>query len=131
LNIARLLTGQPTLAPKRICFAGREPKQPDIYQQLLGCPVAFNAHTLILALPDEALALPIDSRDPHLRDILDQQAEALMQTIPSPDAFLAKLQHTMLEALQAGESSQKQVADKMGVPSRTLYRQLESRAVTY
>lgn len=132
LSVAQTLTARPELQPSRVEFP--DPAAADmipIYEALLGCPVRFGARALMIHLPLDSLNLPINGSDPHLRTLLDQQAEALMQVLPHADAFLSELQRLMVQALQEGEPSQEQLAHRMGVPSRTLYRQLESRGLTY
>ncbi|WP_420429059.1 AraC family transcriptional regulator ligand-binding domain-containing protein [Algiphilus sp.] len=131
LSLLRNLTGRATLIPALVEFPEAAPGMTDVYEELLGCPVRFEARTLFIHLPLATMAWPINSRDPHLQAVLEQQAEALLQVLPQPDAFLSELQQVMLRSLQEGQPSIKQVADTMGVPQRTLYRRLESRGVTY
>lgn len=131
LQLARLLTGHHALVPLVVEFPGPAPEQPAIYEKLLGCPVRFKARTLIVHLPVDALSLPINGSDPHLRALLDQQAEALLEALPKPDALLSTLQHLIVNALQEGEPSLEQVARRMGMPARSLYRRLEERRLTY
>lgn len=131
LHFARTLTGDDTLAPSSVEFPGPAPDDVRVYEKMLGCPVRFKAKTLIVHLPQAALALPVNGSDPHLRGLLDQQAEALLQVLPKPDAFLSQLQQLMVRALQEGEPTLAQVAQKMDVPDRSLYRRLEERSLTY
>lgn len=132
LSLTRTLTGQAGIHPTRVAFPGRAPAGGNpVYEAMLGCPVDFGARTLMIHLPLDTLGLPINGSDPHLRAVLDQQAEALLQVLPQPDAFLSELQRQMVQALQDGEPAQDRVARRMGLPSRTLYRQLESRGLTY
>lgn len=131
LWIFRLLTAEKTPAPSYVEFPGPWPADPGLYEKLLGCEVRFEARTLIIHWPQEILSLPINSSDPHLRSLLDQQAQAQLQTLPRPDVFLAELQHQMSIALQEGGASANQVARRMEMPVRTLYRHLQQRNQTY
>lgn len=131
LRIARTLTPQNARGPSLVEFPGPAPADSAVYEELLRCPVRFQANTLAIRLPVAALALPINGSDPHLRTVLDQQAEALLQVLPRPDAFLAEFQRLVVNALQEGEPSLEQVARRMGVSPRTLCRHLQERSLTY
>lgn len=131
LRLARMLTAQDMLVFSSVEFPGPAPKDTRIYETMIGCPVRFKAKTVIVHIPLVVLDLPIDSRDPHLQAMLDQQAEALLQALPQPDAFLSQLQRLMVNALQEGEPTLQQVAQRMGVAERSLYRRLQERGLTY
>lgn len=131
LHIARWLAGHDALTPSQVEFPDPEPADSAAYAALLGCPVHFNARALFVHLPLTILELPINGSAPHLRSVLDQQAEAQLQALPQPDAFLSELQRLLVEALQEGEPSLAQVARRMGVPPRTLNRRLQERNLTY
>ncbi|MBA4723563.1 MAG: AraC family transcriptional regulator ligand-binding domain-containing protein [Alcanivorax sp.] len=131
LWMLRTLTADKAPAPSYVAFPGPWPADQTLYETLLGCKVRFEARTLTIHWPLEILSLPINGSDPHLRGLLDQQAQAQLQTLPRPDAFLAELQHQMSIALQEGEPSAEQVARRMALPVRTLYRHLQQRALTY
>lgn len=131
LQLARTLTSDHALTPTAVEFPESAPDDPAVYERLLGCPVRYKARSLVIHLPLQALALPINSGDPHLRALLDQQAEALLKVLPRPDAFLAGFQHQIVNALHEGGSTLEHIAHGMGVPPRSLYRRLEERGLTY
>ncbi|WP_020650037.1 AraC family transcriptional regulator [Solimonas variicoloris] len=131
LTLARSLTGHAELALRAVEFPGLPPDDPTVHARLLGCPVQFGARTLVVHLPVAALDLPIDSRDPHLMRLLEQQAEALLHVLPQPDALMSGLQRAIVDALQDGEPAFEQIAARLGVPSRSLYRRLQERGLSY
>jgi AraC-like DNA-binding protein len=131
LSLARTLTARPDIVPTRIALPESAPAEPEIYVRLFGCPVQFGAPLQAVTLPRWILDLPINSRDPHLQALLDQQAEALLQLLPQPDAFLAALQHQLVNALQQGEPTLEQLAARLGTSSRTLHRRLEQRGLSF
>src|SRR3546814_16565503 len=63
--------------------------------------------------------------------LLDQQAEALLRVLPQADAFLTELQQAVVMALQEGEPTLEQIATKRGQSTRSLYRRLQARGLTY
>lgn len=131
IRITRTLTGRAGLAPMQVDFPGGEPADSTVHAALLGCPVRFGAPVLLVHLPRAALDLPITGGDPHLHAVLDQQAEALLQVLPQPDNFLNQFQQLMADTLREGEPALEQVARRMGVPARTVYRRLQERNLTY
>lgn len=131
LRLTGALTGSGALRPLQVSFTAPAPANLAAYEALLGGPVRFGAHSLVVRLPAHAAARPIDGGDPHLRQLLDQQADALLQALPQPDPFLAELQRQVVDALQLGEPSLSGVARALGVPERTLYRRLAARGLSY
>ena len=131
LTLARSLTGRADLRLRGVDFPGPAPADTAIHEALLECPVRFDARTLIVLLPLDALALPINTRDPHLMALLEQQAEALLRASPQPDALIAELQRAIVAALQDGEPAFEPIAARLGVSSRSLYRRLQERGLTY
>lgn len=131
LTLARQLTGRADLKLLGVEFSGAAPDDVTLYTQLLDCPVQFDCRTLVVHLSADALNWPIDTRDPHLRALLDQQAEALLRVLPQADAFLAGLQQQVVAALQDGEPTLEQIAARLGSSTRSLYRRLAERGLTY
>ncbi|NKF23751.1 AraC family transcriptional regulator [Solimonas marina] len=131
LTLARQLSGRGDLRLRAVEFPGEAPADLTPYTDFLQCAVHFGSHSLVVHLDAATLALPIDTRDPHLRALLDQQAEALLQTLPRVDALVGQLQQAIVQALQDGEPTLEQLARRMGQSSRTLYRQLQARGLTY
>ncbi|HET8881984.1 MAG TPA: AraC family transcriptional regulator ligand-binding domain-containing protein [Solimonas sp.] len=131
LTLARQLTGRADLKLLGVEFPGAAPDDVALYEELLDCPVRFDCRTLVVHLSADTLNWPINTRDPHLRALLDQQAEALLRVLPQADAFLAGLQRQIVAALQDGEPALEQIAAKLGSSSRSLYRRLLERGLTY
>ncbi|WP_028081450.1 AraC family transcriptional regulator [Solimonas soli] len=131
LTLARQLTGRADLRLRGVEFPGPAPADVAAHERLLECPLRFDARTLVVLLPLEALALPINTRDPHLMALLEQQAEALLRASPQPDALMTALQRAIVDALQEGEPAFETIAARLGVPSRSLYRRLQERGLSY
>lgn len=131
LTLSRQLTGRADLKLLGVEFAGAAPANVSLYTQRLECPVQFNCRTLVVHLSAEALNWPINTRDPHLMALLDQQAEALLRVVPQADAFVTELQQGIVAALQDGEPTLAQIAATLGHSERSLYRRLQARGLTY
>jgi AraC-like DNA-binding protein len=130
INLYQILIGQP-LAPLAVEFPHPAPGHLPIYQVLLGCPVKFNSTSVGLNIPASILSLRIATGDPYLRNLLDQQASAMLLAQPIPDEFLTRLRQYIANALQEGEPSAAQVAAQMNYPLRSFYRTLTKRGFRY
>lgn len=127
----RQLTGRDDLGPTHIAMAQPWPADTTPYTRFYGCPVDFDCADGAMHLPLQAMALPIRSQDPHLIGLLEQQAESLLQALPSADPVLSELQRQMLAALQDGRADAALVATRMGLSERSLYRALQERGLRY
>ncbi|GAA3956973.1 hypothetical protein GCM10022278_14410 [Allohahella marinimesophila] len=130
LNLYQALIGQ-TIPPTLVEFPHPAPAQAAVYEVLLGCPVRFDAAAIGLETPSSLLAMRIASSDPHLRDLLDQQAAAMLVQQPKPDAFLSRLQQLVADALHEGEPNAARLADQMDYSLRSFYRELARHGLRY
>ncbi|MEB3792511.1 AraC family transcriptional regulator [Acinetobacter sp. IK40] len=131
ISTIRKILHRPDIQPLKIEFSAVAPADCTPYQQVYGCPVSFDSEVLRLWLPLEILHLPIPSSDPHLKKLLDQQAEALLKSIPNPDTFLKDLQLLIVNMLKSGEPSAEHIARQMKLSLRSFYRKLGSYNLQY
>lgn len=127
----RQLTGRHDLRALRIDSPRSTPADTAPYARFHGCPVHFGSAVAAVHLPLAVMHLPINSQDAHLTGLLEQQAETLLQALPSPDAWLAALQRQMVAALQDGQPDAAVVATRMGLSERSMYRTLQQRGLRY
>ncbi len=131
LNTIRKILHRSDINASKIEFSAVAPADTTAYPEVYGCPVSFDADALRLWLPIEILQLPIPSSDPHLKKILDQQAEALLKSIPNPDTFLKDLQLLIVHMLKAGEPSAEHIARQLNLSLRSFYRKLSGYQLQY
>ncbi|WP_111828079.1 AraC family transcriptional regulator [Acinetobacter colistiniresistens] len=131
LSTIRKILHRPDIQPLKIEFSAVAPADTTPYLQIYGCPVSFDSEILRLWLPLEILHFPIPSHDPHLKKLLDQQAEALLKSIPNPDTFLKDLQLLIVNMLKMGEPSAEHIAKQMNLSLRSFYRKLSSYHLQY
>lgn len=127
----RRLTGQPELRALRIDSPRVAPADTTPYARFHGCPVHFGSSVAAVHLPLAVVHLPINTQDSHLIQLLEQQAEALLEAVPSPDAWLSALQQHIVSAMQEGAPDAAVVAARMGLSERSLYRALGGRGLRY
>ncbi|MDO9234750.1 MAG: AraC family transcriptional regulator ligand-binding domain-containing protein [Aquabacterium sp.] len=131
MTLIRRHTGQLTAAPRCVNFPHPQPHDVTPYQSFFACPVSFNQPMLSVNLPLSLVDLPVTSQEPHLTKLLEQQAESMMQALPSGDALILQLQHHIGRVLQDGSPEFKVVAARMGIAERSLYRSLNERGLRY
>lgn len=127
----RQLTGHHDLQALRIDSPRIAPADIAPYTRFHGCPVHFGSPVAAVYLPLSVMCLPVNTQDPHLTGLLEQQAQALLQALPSRDALLSQLQRQIVEVLQDGQPDAAVVAARMGLSERALYRALQQRGLRY
>ena len=131
LTVLRQLTGQVDVSACLLEWPHPMPMDITPYQQYFSCPIIFDAKTVSIHIPLQLMSLPINSRDPFLVKLLEQQAEALMTALPVQDALLQSLQQHILAVLQDEAPELKTVAARMAMSERSLYRYLSDRGLRY
>lgn len=130
-GFAAQLTGRSDIRPTAVYCPHPAPADVTPYELFYGCPVYFDSPVSAVHLPLWVMSLPINSQDPHLTGLLEQQAEAMLQALPVPDSLLGELQRQMVAVLQDGPPEAPIVAARMGLSERSLYRALQERGLRY
>ena len=117
--------------PKAIHFPHAAPFPEAMYQSVLGCPVYFSQPRVAIEMDVALLALPINTRNPFLLELLEKQAEALLDRSERPDAFLDSVQSVCVEMLNNGIPTLEAVARRLNLSTRTLHRRLEERGLNF
>jgi len=101
-------------------------------EQLLDCEVRPGASWAGLALPRYAWQLPLERRDPILRNMLEYQADALAPRAPAlEDALTTDVRRVLALRLARGEAEIDRVARDLAMSPRTLQRRLSSRGFSF
>lgn len=129
-TITRLLVDQPVSA-QRVEFVNAPPADLKPYEDFFQCPVSFGHACTTVTFSADYLALPIRYRDPALRALLEQQAEALLRTLPENDDFESALKQAMVKGLHTGEPTLEMVAGSLHISARTLQRRLAERGLQF
>jgi AraC-like DNA-binding protein len=101
------------------------------HRRFFGCPVLFdqeyNALTFDAALLEDRLA----TADERLRRIMVRVIERTLRELPDPDEFLHKARQLVVDNLPHGTISIADVAQRLGMSSRTLQRRFAHYGMTY
>lgn len=100
-------------------------------EQFFGCEVHGNSDTIRLLLPVTALSLPLQRGEPGLRQLLEQQASAMLRALPENDEFLRQLQAELVRELPEGDSGIQQLAARLHCSVRTLQRRLDDKGLSW
>lgn len=130
-NITQQLIAPATLQLNRVEFVNLPPANTHIYEQYFGCPVFFEADKTRIRIPVSTLAIPINRADDTLKQLLENQAAALMHELPQHDRFDQQLQQYITQAVQQGDIQIKRIAVKMGLSVRSLQRELVKRGYSF
>lgn len=107
------------------------PENLKIYEQFFGCPVLFEQPYSAFSFPASTLSMPIEKSDKALLDILQQQAEQALNSMPATDIFLQQAQRKLIELCQLGEPTLTQLARQLHLSTRTLQRRLRQQEVSF
>ncbi|HNA20673.1 MAG TPA: AraC family transcriptional regulator ligand-binding domain-containing protein [Agitococcus sp.] len=119
------------LQPLALHFMHPAPCDPQLYQELIGCPVFFNAKQVSIDIPLEALSLTINSQNPYLLELLAKQAEALIDQSAHDDLLLETIRRFCAERLHQHVPTLDEVASTLNLSTRTLHRRLADRGLNF
>ncbi len=131
ITFVRNITGRPDLCPQQITFNHEVEYEPACYEAIMGCPVIFGQERVSITLSTKLLSLGLNTHDPHLLNLLEKQAQALLVSNQDQDEFVRIVQQEMMELMVQGHISLKDVAKKMNLSTRTLHRRLEDRNLNF
>lgn len=131
VNYISMLVGDETLRPVRVGFVHPKPNDAKPYIRCLGMGVEFSCKHTYISFPTSILTLKVKKADPVLKALLDQQAHALLDVLPSGDNFEQQFYKSVLRAMQDGQPNMEDVASYLKISARTLHRRLEERGLVF
>ncbi len=133
VQFCRDIADQPSLPLISVSFINPAPNNIEAYRDWFQCPVYFDQAETQVILSTELLTVPLRSADPALTAILQQQADALLQSLPerSEADLLLQVRKHIVEQLQQGEPSAERVAEQLHITVRTLHRKLDGEGSNF
>src|SRR5690606_12028503 len=95
------------------------------------CPMLFEQPCVALYFPLTHLQRKVTNADPGLKNLLEQQAQALLAVLPRQEDFERDLQQAIVKAIQNGEPTLEQVAASLALSPRTLHRRLAEKQLVF
>ncbi|MGI1677285.1 MAG: AraC family transcriptional regulator [Cellvibrionaceae bacterium] len=134
VNLYQLLLGK-DIAPLRVGLSFKKPPNSNIYEALIGCPIDFESDNLSVTIPMRLMAMHIASRDTHLRQLLESQAQAMINDHEKGkenfSIFFEELQNQLVNMMKDGDVTAEKVAKNLGISLRSFYRKLNENGHSF
>jgi AraC-like DNA-binding protein len=101
------------------------------FERLLGCAVHGGASWSGLSIAREAWGLPMRRRDPVLRGVLEQHADAIAARMPMSEGVPSEVSRLLASRMAGGDTNVKTAARLLNTSVRTLQRQLAAAGLSY
>jgi len=99
---------------------------------LFGCPVSFGREQNLIILNQRDLALPIETADDRLLEILKSHGdEILKKRAQGNPQDMARLERCIVDLLPTGQAKAKIVATELGMSERSLIRHLAGMGTSF
>lgn len=130
VQLARDMTGH-YWPMRKVSFVNPPPADVQPYRDFFGCDVDFNAPTTRLEFDAACLALPMRKSDPALAQLLDQQAEQVLQQVSHVPAIVDAWRRTLVPLIREGQTSLAALARAHHTSPRTLQRRLSEQCLSF
>jgi AraC-like DNA-binding protein len=132
VNIIREVLDDPSVSPTSISFTQEIPNSDKIiYEDFFGCKPLEQKKNLSITLNIKDLEKAIPYHDRTLHTLLGQQADALVEQLPSAHDIVEIIKQTIAQGLHHQRYSADSVASAMNVSSRTLHRKINNAGTTF
>lgn len=115
----------------KIEFTQSKPHNTEIFEKFFRCPLIFNASANRIYLNHEVCEISVKKKDPILLNILQNQANRILNTIPDTESFNDLLSQNIIYAIHNNRTNIEYVAEKIGIPTRLLQYQLKKNGMNY
>ncbi len=130
VQFARNVSGQ-QLMLTLVDFVNPPPPDERPYHAFFGCPVRFGQPITRLVMPISCLSAPLRQPDPTLRQLLEDQVDAAMRTLPQGDDLSESTRRVIAHLAPHGMPELAQVAQEMRLSPRVFYRRLAQAGVNF
>jgi len=115
---------------QQVSFAHRPDDSSEI-ERLVGCPIEAEAAWNGLVVTRGAWELPFRRRDPILRRVLEDQANAMLARLPAERGMVLEVRRALTSRVAGGEMRIDAVARALATSVRSLQRQLADEGASY
>lgn len=122
---------QNQLKINQISFYHKNPQDKKPYQNFFGCPVLFEQPYIRFSFPTHNLAVALERPDKILLNILQNQAEQVIQALPNSSEFIQDAQRHLINLCQSGEPKIFHLAERMNLSTRTLQRRFSDYQISF
>jgi AraC-like DNA-binding protein len=119
------------VAPTKVCFDHPALIPLERYDAIFHCPVELNASWCGVEFPAALLATPITSADPGLRNLMDAQAQQLLQDFDATTNLVNEVRAQIAQCLPNGEPALETVAVRLQLTPRALQHRLKQNGIAF
>jgi AraC-like DNA-binding protein len=132
VSLCRLFTlcAGPAGTPRRVLLPHVAPPDTGPFVECLGCPVQFDAPTLVFEFDAKTARAPVAGGNPALAADADKMAERYLEQL-EPDSVAARVRALILKAMPSGEFDQEEIARSLHQSASTLQRRLRDEGTSY
>lgn len=133
LQSCRDITGKPHYSPQQVAFVNPAPADLQVYENWFGCPVVFDQDSTRITLKLSDLDTPLRTADPALIQILEEQADALLDDLNTSEdhPLSAEVRRLIAQQIREAEPSAVSVSAELNITSRTLHRKLSAEGTSF
>lgn len=118
--------------PIAVHFAHEEPSDTASHAEFFQCPVSFLSGQNGFELSREDFERPLVAAQPGLLQVLERQAEQLLERSPKPAPdLIGRVRAAIVKDLRSGRTTVARVARSLGFGERTLRRRLDEEGSSY
>ncbi len=131
VHLAHRSTGQ-RIEPRRVAFQHAAPSDPSEHRRVFGPRVEFAQPYDEITFARADLERPLRTADPALRELIEAHGRVLLEKLPPDDTRLAtRARAVIADLLRGGAPTLVLVAEKLGLPARTLQRRLREEGARF
>lgn len=116
--------------PLRVHLPHAAPPDPGPFAEVLGCPVVFDAPTILFEFDAATARQPVPSGNPALAAEADRMAERYLEQI-EPATVSARVRTLIVKAMPSGEIDQETIARALHQSISTLQRRLRDEGTNF
>jgi len=131
LSAYRLFSGR-NLSPREVCFRHSRKTGLKEFERAFGCPVNFQSARTGFLLRRKDLEIPLATADDQLLNLLRRYCEEVLSRRKVHDPpFIVEVCDRIADLLPKGRARAKNVADELGMSSRTFLRRLKASGTSF
>lgn len=120
----------PSAIPSKVMFTRPRLAPPEVYRELLKCPVEFDGPHIAIVFDAAVAARPVLSGNADLAAEADRLSQQYIDGL-SPDPTVGRVRALLLKAIASGDLDQAGVARSLNQSPSTLQRRLRKAGTSY
>jgi AraC-like DNA-binding protein len=107
------------------------PAHGEVFEEVLGLPVIFDAPAHALTFPAELLSRPLPQGTPAMEELYERQCRALLERATSDSELVERVLQRLVRSTGVAMPALSEVAAELAVSERTLRRQLAAAGTSF